>query len=279
MPISIQRPSGPNVAVANSRATVYFSDGTFTADENTDESIRLFYDPSDGFLVVRKRASGVWNDSSFRSSSGSLMVGRDLKIEAAADFIKTNNPSGFDIHSTALIPHIPFSDTGTGFPHTPITDVTADVVIFSTAVSEISGTTIGQTFTITSSQIIKLITYEVGTVGATSNIQHTIYRGTDNTGDILSRMNFPASDFPAETSVPIDFGSAFGFSDMHADIFVEFITDTSFTLKTDVSGDILITLNSQQLETRDLLYDDLIFTESLGLVLTSDLNPIYTNQF
>lgn len=274
MPISVQRTSSLDVSQKNPNSILYI-----TGDADTNGSIRIILDSEDTDSHIEMRASGVWNDTSFRFGSGSVEVGRDLKLEAAADFIKTNNPSGFDIHSTALIPHIPFNGTGTDFPHTPIVDIKADNVIFSTAASEISGTTITQTFAISSAQIIDTISYEVGTVGATAEVRHTLYKGTDNTGAVISRMNLPASDFAASTTTVIDFGSAFGFSDMHVDIFVEFITDTSFTLKTDSSGNILITLSSQQLETRDLLYDDLIFDESLGLVLTSDLNPVYSNQF
>ena len=246
---------------------------------NVDGSIRLIFTEGDDDAHIETRASGVWNDTDFRFSAESVEIGRDLKIEASADFIKTKNPSGFGIHSEALIPHIPFTGTGTLFPHTPVADVLADNIIFSIAVSEISGTTLSQTFPITSAQIISTITYEIGTIGATDDVQHTIYQGVDNTGSIIHRINLPASDLIADTSLIIDFGSAFGFSEQQDNIFVEFVTATSFALKTDVSGNILITLNSQQLETRDLLYDDLVFNTSLGLILDSSLNPIYVNQF
>lgn len=274
MPFTIQRPPGINVSVNNPNGIIYV-----IGDADTDGSIRIILDSEDIFCHIEARANGVWNDDSFRFRAGSVEIGRDLKLQAAANFIKTNNPSGFSIHDTALVPHIPFNGTGTLFPHTPIVDVEAENVIFSTAVSEISGTTISQTFPITSSQIISTITYEVGTVGATSEVQHTIYKGTDNTGDIINLIHLPASDFVADTQIIIDFGKVFGFSETHADIFVQFTTDTAFALKTDVSNNILITLSSQQLETRDLWYDDIIFDESLNLVLTSDLTPVYHNQF
>jgi len=268
------RPSGVNVGVNNPGTTIYI-----TGNESTDGSIRLILESGETIANIELRTSGIWNDTSLRFSSGSVEVGRDLKLEAAADFIKTENPSGFSVHSIALVPHIPFSSTGTIFPHTPIADVLADNVIFSTAISETSGTTISQTFSITSAQIIDTIEYEVGTVGATNEVRHTIYKGTDNTGSVISQMNLPASDFIANTTATIDFGSAFGFSDEHSDIFVEFVTDISFTLKTDSSGNILIKISSQQLETRDLLYEDLMLDENLGIMFNEELSPMYGIQF
>ena len=275
MTVETQRPSSFDVTRVNPRSLLYLR-----GDENTDESIRFAVDDGDIIFFIETRADGVWNDGSLRTRPASIEIGRDLKIEAAAEYIKTDNPSQFSNHDVSLIPHIPYSPiTGTGFPHTPIVDAAADNVIFSTAVSEVSGTTISQPVVITDSQLITSITYETGTVGAVSEIQHTVYSGADNTGDIVHRVNLLPSDFVAGTSATIEFGSSFGFSTEYEIVFIEMISATAFTLKTDATGNILMTLSSQSLEIRGLLYEDLIFDESLGLVLTSDLNPVYSLQF
>lgn len=250
-----------------------------TGNETTDGSVRFIFDTDESITTIEARADGVWNDTDMRFNAQSVLIGRDLKIEAAGDFIKTVNPSGFSIHSKALIPHIPFTSSGTLFPHTPIADSMATTVIFGTAVSETTSTILSQAFTLDDSQIINSLIYEVGTTGASADVEHTVYEGSDNTGTIISRMNFPSSSFTASTTATIDVDSSIGLSNMHTSIFVEITSDTAFSLVTDASSNLLMSIDSQTLETRDLLYDDLIYDSSLGLVLTSDLNPIYGNQF
>ena len=274
MTTSIQRPGTLDVTVANPNNILYI-----IGNEVTDGSIRFIFESPDNEAHVEKRENGVWNDTSLRFSGASVLVGRDLKIEAAADFIKTSNPSGFAEHDVGLILHVPFGDEGTMFPHTPIVDALFMDVIFSGPVSEIIDTTITQVLAINFAQIIKSIVYEVGTIGASSEVVQTIYKGTDNTGSIIDRQNISAVDFLANTTAIIDLNSSIGFSDMHPTVFIELVSDNSFALKTDVGNNLILSLDTQTLEKRDLLYEDLILTNDLSFTFNNSLEFVYHEQF
>lgn len=275
MTLAIQRPGGgPDVTRRNKRDVLYIK-----GDETTDGSIRIIISPADDDAHIELRASGSWNDTSFRFSSGSVEIGRDLKLQAAADFLKTQNPSGFDTHDIALVPHIPFTPNGTLSPHTPILDTLKTESFFTTPVSEIIATTISQVYTITFAQIINSIVYEAGSLSSSNEVEHSIYEGSDNTGVLISRKNLPASDFTANLPVLVEFDSDIGFSENHLNIFIEMVCVNSFSLKTDISGNIITEFETQALETRDLVYEDLVLGNDLSITFDNNLNFVFHQQF
>lgn len=248
-------------------------------DEFTDGSIRFALDDGETIANIEKRTDGVFNDTSLRFSSDSVYVGRDLRVEATADFIKTVNPSGFSEHSTALVPHIPFNDVGTQQLHTAIAGGLADVVVFSGAVSQKSASIISQALTLITDQFIKTIKYETGTVAASHSVIHTIYQGTDNTGSVIEKRTIVSTDFAVSTTVTVNVESAIGFSVQHANIFIEMVSTASFSLKTDVSNNILLTLSSQPADIVGVFTENIIYDNSFDHVLDNSLDPVYGNQF
>lgn len=275
MTLEILTPGGgPDVTRRNRRETIYLK-----GDETTDGSIRIIIDANDNVATVELRTSGVWNKTSFRFSTGSVDIGLDLKLQAAADFLKTRNPSGFDTHDIALIPHIPFTPFGTLSPHTPITDTLKVEVFFSSPVSQVTSTTISQVYLIPFAQIIKGITFQAGTLSASNEVVMSTHEGTDNTGVLIDQRILPASKFLANNPVQIDFDSDIGFSENHVNIFIEMVSVNSFSLETDVGGNIITEFLTQRLETRDLLYEDLILTNDLSFPFANDLSFVFHNQF
>jgi len=273
MPIHIQKTSTIDVTRRNNSLQTLYCKG----DESTDGSIRFFIDD---ICQIQKRVSGSWNNTKLRTGGASLEIGYDLFIESAGGFIKIQNPSAFDGNQFSLVVDVPYdAGTGTLFPHFPIVDSVGILDIFTDAISEVSGTTIDQTFTVTNAQIVESFIYEVGTVGASSEVVQTLYLGTDNTGIVLEKQTIPASEFPADSTVTIALNSTIGLSASQSNLHLELVTDTAFTLKTDVSSNILLTLTTQLLEVRDILYDDLVYDASLNYILDSKLNPIYSQQF
>ena len=247
-------------------------------DEFTDGSVRLIFTAGDDVAHVEARADGVWNDTGFRFASSSVEVGRDLTISAAAGFMETNNPSALVGHVKSLIPHIEFDDDGSRQVQTPILAEETIVVVYGNAVGETNAKSIGIDLGQVPSRLIEHSFHEVGTVGAVDDVEVSIYVGTDNTGVLINRRILPASQLPAKTQLDINYDNDLGFEG-GSNIFMEFVSDTSFTLETDVAGNPVTTHEMHELSTIEILTENLIFNNALGHVLDNSLNPVYENQF
>lgn len=262
-----------NVDVVNNLDKVYI-----IGDESTDGSIRITFTDGDSVARIVSRANGVWNKTGFQISAGTLFVGDDFTIGAAGSFIETFNSAIADAHQNALIPHVPFDDSGTGLIHTPILDVLETSIIFGTAITEISSTTISISFTTTNSRFIKSISHEVGTTGASSEIRYKIFKGTDNTGIEITDQNKAASDFSAETTATITFTGNLGLNS-NSDYFIELASDNTFSLKVDASGNPLTTFLDRETTILGIVTENLMIDENLNFMFDTSLNPMYAIQF
>lgn len=284
--IVVQHPAGgPDVTRRNRRGFIYFK-----GDEFTDGSVRGAVHPEasdhaeSDELHFEERQDGVWNLTSIEISGESLHIDKDMKLEAAADFLKTVNPSGIAPHGTALIPHTPFITTdpgsGTRFAHTPVAGPLIVEDFVTDPVSQVISTTIGQIYNINIPQIISTLTFKTGTLAASNPIIFTIFKGSDNTGVAITSKHLPTSLFPANSDVVIDLGSSIGFSDLHPTIFIEFRSpNNNFSLETDSVGAVVMSALAQELQVRDVVYDDLAIGADLSLIFANDLSLVYRNQF
>lgn len=266
----------PSVRLTNLDQTNIYLKG----DDTTNDSIRLVFTEGDSVSHIELRTDGIWNDTGVRTAPKSLELGRDLFLSAGYSYIETASFSGASTEERTLVPHIEFHDSaeGSGAVHTPITKGLESFPIFTTPVSEVTSTTITQGFNIGFRRLIKNIQHEVGTTGATSEVTHSIYLGTDNTGFLISRFNTAPSEIVAESTWTLDFDYGLGI-EANQPIFTEITSDTAFSLKTDTNGDLITTLNAQEMGELDMYTDNIVFNNSLDLVLTNDLNPIFGAQF
>ena len=239
MSLDIQQPAaGPDVTRRNGRNAIYVTSGgvvdsDVTGANDPNGSIRFVFTPGDKDVHLERKEDNVYNDTGLRVNNGSIDFGRNLILEATAHFLKTENSTGTDHHAQALLPHIPFSDTGSDFSHTPVVDKVFNDVFFSNPVGEIVNTVIGQQYLLITPQIIQTITYEVGSQGASSQVEHKIFQGTDNSGELIDQKRISSTFINANTPLVIDFGSNFGFSEENVNIFVELSSANNFSLKTD----------------------------------------------
>ena len=258
----------------NNRPTLYI-----VGNEDTDGSIRLIFNSSDADISnIESREEGVWNDTGLRFATSSVEIGRDLILSAVAGILETNNPSGTAGHVKSLIPHIEFDVAGTRQPQTPILDAESVFVIYSGAVSEITATSIGIDLGQVPSRVIAHSFHEVGTVGATVEVEVSVYIGTDNTGTLINRRNLPFGDLVADTQLDIDYDNDLGFEG-GTNVFMEFVSDVAFSLKTDSGGNPLTTHEAHELAVLEIVTENMIYDEALDQVLDNSLNPVYENQF
>lgn len=286
MVINLQRSGAVNLARGNPFDTLYVSNGegvigTARDDEGFEGSIRFMYTQGDEFAHIESKVSGVWNDTGLRIASSTLSLGRDMKLAAIAGFLETINPSAIVGHQRSIIPHIQFDDaTGTTLNqlHVPIANIEDTFVLFSTASSETTGTTIGQIIADSPGRIISTSVHEVGATGASAQVIVNWFVGADNTGTLVNQRKLPASDLTANSTLTIDYGEEFGI-DAGVTYFQEFTSAASFSLKTDSGGNILITHTGHALEELQGVTENIIYNNAFDQILDNSLNPVYGNQF
>lgn len=275
MEINIQRSGVVNPSINNPFSTLYIK-----GNESTDGSIRLIHTDPDEIAHIELRANGVWNDTGFMFSSGSISLGRDLLLSAVGGFLETVNPSMMVDHLKTLVPHIEFTTAGTkNAAHMPILDVRETFVVFDgPSTGEIISTTIGQTFTVDPTRVLHSSTHEVGSISATEEIIVSYYKGSDNTGDLLNSMKLPASDMIAGQPLTIVYDSDFGFETVQT-IFFEFISDNNISLETNAGGDVITSQDGHILAELDIMLDEFVLANDLSLVFDNDLNIVVHNRF
>ena len=93
----------------------------------------------------------------------------------------------------------------------------------------------------------------------------------------MSRFNaFPKAT--GVTHLEIDYQNELGFL-AGQQIFMEFVSTASISLKTDSGGNPLTKHEAHPLATIELLTENLIYNNSLDGVLNNTLDPVYANQF
>ena len=275
MTLHIEKPSGgPDVTRRNKLDTIYVK-----GDANTNGSRRFRKVDGQNFIQVEARENGVFNLSGLKTSNSSVQVGESLDISATGSFIRTRNLAELNPESFALIPEIPFNPDGTDFLVVPfLSKQFLDPVFPGPSVSEIISTTIGQICPAGTGRVVETITHEAGSLTANNPVQYSIYVGTDNTGPVLFRFNFPASSFGANQPVVIFLNSSVEF-EAGASIFLEMTSTTSFSLKTNAASNVITSLDQHDLKIAGVFTENLVYNNSLDGILNNDLDPVYANQF
>ena len=275
MGLTIQKPiGGPDVTRRNGRDILYVK-----GDDNTDGSRRFRKIDGQKFIQVEARENGVFNLSGLKTGGSSVEIGESLSISATGSFIRTRNLAEINPELFALIPEIPFDPDGTDFLVTPfLSKQFLDPVFPGPTTSEIVNTTIGQICPVATGRVVETITHEAGSLSANSPVQYSIFVGTDNTGPLLFRANFPASSFVNNQPVVIFLNSSVEF-EAGANIFLEMTSSTSFSLDTNALGNVITLFDVHALKLEGVITENLVYNDNLDGILNNDLDPVYANQF
>lgn len=246
--------------------------------EFVDGSIRFQFTSNDLVANIELRTKGVWNDTGMRIASSSLSIGRDMVLSAVAGHLETFNPSAVQGHTKGLIPHILFTDDGTGLLETPILDAEKVFTVFGPAVSETIGTTIGINLGVTPGRVIEESIHEVGSVGSSDIVTVNFYIGMDNTGFLFNSKRLPSDELVANTTLEINYDNDLGF-EAGSPVFMEFTSNEPFSLKTDASGNPLTKHEAHELNEIGVFTENIMYDTDLNQMLDQNLNPMYANQF
>lgn len=233
MSVTIQSPIKPDVTRRNPRGAIYLDSTGIPVTPNSaadlpDGSIRIVLSTDGQGGKPQLKTNGVWNSTTWEVAQASLLLGLDLRLSAAGDWLRTND---INLDIDALIPHIQFTTAGTSpYAQTPIL---AALITNQVIQSDFSVDTVATVHGSTNQVPIEILgvahRHKTGTTAATSQVQISHYHGTDNTGILFWTMAFPASTFPASSDVVIQLdglAEAFPFTD----IYTEFVSATAFSM-------------------------------------------------
>ena len=280
MTIQTQVPSGgPDLSFRNPRDRVFVKSNE-DGDGDTKEGFRFIIKLVRGKTTVAvqaKRLGGAYNDSAIATGANSVNIGPALTVSATGRFIRTDDAAEPGTKPTSLIPEVPFNAYGSAFLEVPVVDVMRIKSIFpGPATSEIINTTISQTFAPTTDEVVESALHQTGTFAATADVQYSIYAGPTNSAPLIFQFNFPASLFASSQPALIDFGLSVRF---HRNLthLIELTSVNSFSLETNVGGDILTDFDLHDFKTLTGVTDNFIVSKQLDVMLNKNLEPMYTH--
>lgn len=171
-------------------------------DEVTNDSLKLTpgtVDPANVRFLAR--IDDVWNNTGIEVSGATIYLGRDLQMEAAGDWVKTNEVNQAQ---EALLPHIEFSDEeGTvDYAKIPILSALFADSIIQPDFSEGIVTSNYEFITINPANLlVKVINYKTGSVAATEVVTVSFERPA---GTIFWTRDYAPAEFSANSDVKIE---------------------------------------------------------------------------
>ena len=261
----------PNAPINNPRNVSHIS-GYLNEDDNT----RLIISDIDDIPNIEKRTSGVYNLDSIRIARGTLFLDHESAISTVGVTIQLTTLAS---NEKQLIPGVPFTDSGTVFLKTQILDDRVDnEVIQPTFSTDIVSTEITGPVTFSLSRLIHTISLKTGTTAATQPVTLTLSRGLTPGGQVVFEKNFPTSEFPSSSDVEIDLDTGLGF-EQGDEIFFTFSSDANFSLLGTVTDIPYLAIDSQLLDSLDVVTENFVVNNNLEHVFSNDLSIVYPNQF
>ncbi len=205
-----------------------------SGDGKTIGSRALFIDPDTGNPVIKRLISaGIWQPGSFEFGPDTVWIGKAAGLAAAGHHLLTEDIDG-EFH---LFPHSDFdgeisqSDTKTLYSYLSLNNQVGQPD-FS---NEWTGQTIGWIGASTVHGFVRKGYFKTGSVAASAPIRLKTYEGIDDTGKLVFDQSYPASQFPASSTVEVIEN---GFTELTPglDLYMEMSSDEDFSILTDAAG-------------------------------------------
>ncbi len=206
-----------------------------TGDEvifNGDSPVRLAVDSETSFLRIEKNVEGLWQPSSLEVSANTLWVGKNVGLGGIGHHLVTetmDNHSHFHAHSNFY--------EGLSVKDTQVVNVYSytERLVFQ---PDDSGNWAGTTYEFVSPSedhvLIGKGYLQTHTTAATQPVRIRTWVGTDDTGTLIFDQTYPASNFPADSEITIDYA---GYLEFEAGnyYFTRYSSSAAFSLKTNAS--------------------------------------------
>jgi hypothetical protein len=268
MPLTISRPAQIDVTRSNPAKVLYQF-----GDENTDGSFKITNEGIDFKFEIR--VNGVWNLAGIIIAQASVLLGRQLKLSGAGEFLQTTGqPSGI----TTLIPRVEYTDLGTGQPHYPklgellikqsvIPEPDSEVLVFGVlGLLALAGGT--------ERRLVTAVWIEIGTTAPTTPIKFTI-SDSFGIGNIFYEERYEPELFTSNTKVRLPFKGGGFQTDPGQFLVFRFDTEPStlFSVRRNSAFGFWFAFDFYLLSTEDLWIDtttERILTSENGSVLVNE---------
>ena len=202
---------------------------------NTKEgSKRIGIDDDSGMIAPQELTSGIWQTAPLETSADTLWLGHGIGLSSIGHHVSTKSVDGhmhFHAHN-AFNPDTGLSETDAmimyAFAHDPA------VVYNGDDTGTWTGTSFAFTMTSPAKIMVKSLIYKTDTTAASDVVEIRIYEGSDDQGTLLIHQKFPASDWPASSTVTLPFDGYIEFA-KDQNYHVTYNSDADFSFKTDVT--------------------------------------------
>lgn len=212
----------------NEHGYIYIS-----GDELTEGSQILSIDNATGYIQIRKLEDTLWQPGSMQIATSTLWIGPNVGVAAIGHNLATESADGH-LHlfsRDGFDGQLSNGETRILYAYEYIERVEYQ--------PDNSGTWIGTTqeFTLYSPAhlLINDGYFQTDIIPATESITYRIWKGENDSGDMIFEQAYPSSEFPALTEIQV---MAKGFLEFEENktYFHRLSSDANFSLKTDVTG-------------------------------------------
>lgn len=268
--MSITHFHAPDTVTKKNSVGILYIEGA----EDIDGSLRWFIGP-DNITRVEKRVDGVWNATELQLAGNSLFLGRDVSLSAIGHHLLTTSTAE---NIKSIIVSAEFTDAeGSKQPHIEVFSPRVNRFLFQ---PDLSVETTLATHTLQALPTTDVLSYanyvKVGNVAPTDSIE-IIYTVGSPPRVIYSRL-YPASQFPANTEVRFETLAGVSFIDGEL-ITLTLKSASAFSLLGSAVPGPWLAVDFQTFTAEALVTENLVYDNSLNLVLDSSLSPVYSNQF
>ena len=167
-----------------------------------------------GFAVIQQRTQGIWQPTSLETGATSVWVGKNVAVAGLGHHLATEAADGH-LHFHA---HSEFDGELTVGEVTVLDafSYTEHMAVVPDESGEWTGTTYNYNYPSTDHRMFKNVYFKTGAIAATAPIRFRVWEGTDDTGDLIYDIYYPASNFPADSEVEVEYPGALEFTEGNA---------------------------------------------------------------
>lgn len=194
----------------------------------------------DGDDLVDERMEGDVETEHFRltdsAATDEVHLGQDMSISAAGHHVRVVS-DGLPGNDAALVLQIPYNDSGTAEPITPILSTDEPELLQPDDSNDRTLTVLGSTLNVPEGRLIRNIYLKSGSVAASEWVVFRVFYGSDNTGELLYQEKIRADAWIANSDIAIETNDKLG-TPKDTDFYFEISSSASFGILCNAAGDL-----------------------------------------
>jgi len=274
--MDIQQPiGGPDVTRRNKRDVLYIQGDGLASTPNAE---RILKEPGKP-VTPQTGINGRFNKTSWKWANGSVIIGESFRIGGAGGNIRTRDDAEPDANRFSFLPAIDFNPDGSAFLQVPFLDKMINADIFpGPTTAQLTALTIGLVVPAGTRRLLETITFEAGSIAATSPVLFSIFVGTDNTGQLIDEQNLDQALFAADLPIVIPITSTVVL-EANTQYFIEMVSSVVFSVDLNTLGQVITNFEFHNSRLEGVVTENRMVNKNLLPMVNKNLKPIYSKQF